>query len=241
MKEKHILKNQPRIIIAMTEQTTEKDQFFTMERRCFHPTVNGLTTKQILFEYATFGLTQFLSGLLNLSVPDGQMEVKLREARVNPDLYVYKNISCGVAKAAVALKKKNDPIVSALAEAFWNLFEDCSNHHFDIPDPETKFNIAAHDAALISFRMVFCRETRALDGASGQSKIAMAVFFAYARSMFECRQFQGPPRLNVEDAIKDSLGRGHLWGEYLGMWNLTDYTATAEDLAKEEKKEREGK
>jgi len=203
-------------------ETLSERRFFDPKARCFHPVLDFMTPEHAKKQYDEFGAENLMLEINRLSVPSTYAEVEEARAATHGlvDFYVFRNLWVAVSKIPVAqIASKDDEMMFSLRVAFWTLYVDSTEHPFDRPDPGKTFDRAAHDAALNSFRDTFVIKVAGLLSRFGKTSVLVA-FVCYARSMFECREFQAPPRNSLQAATDDVLGRGHLWKEYMTLWGM---------------------
>jgi hypothetical protein len=183
-----------------------------------------LTAEQLKLELGLFGLEKLLCALVGHCVPtDAQAEV-LFQRRINYERYVYDNTRRCVALLDKALGQEE--LIAVLGDAVWALSRDAQAHHFAVPQPGEEFDVVQHDMALESFRALLVQYVQALQQSKSstlaQDKRAPLwhLLMCFARSMFEMRQFQAPPRRTAEEALRDAQGETELWPEYLRLWGL---------------------
>jgi len=194
----------------------------------------------IINEYNKFGLIPLLNGIVGKSVPSEKEEVILLTNNINIDYYIMTNLSSFIISLVIILNGK-DLMVTKLGDAFWEIYNDSAINYFEPPSPEntnnqtisttsttstTQFDFNKHDKSLESFKSILIKHLNIItenDQNITKTKSETLVLICYARSIFECRSFQAPPRLTMEQAIRDSQSREHFWEEYMKIWNITKY------------------
>jgi hypothetical protein len=207
-----------------------KEQFFSINRVTkYNKILNDIDANIIEINYGIHSVYGLLNIILGLCVPEEQIEEKLHKSKINIDEYIYDNLSCMIGKIVKVLENRNIPIILQLKDAFWDIYIDLNENKFNPPDPNKEFDFKKHDIALESFKNIIIKHSiilynnREIKCVNENEKVGLTLFICFARSIFELRQFQGPYRLKKEDAIKDSLGRDHLWQEYIDKWDILKY------------------
>lgn len=199
-----------------------KEQFFSENRVTkYNKILNLIDKNKIECEYTTYGIHHFLNGIFSISIPTEKQEDVLYNNMINIDEYVFDNLSCIIGKIVKSLEKYDIECLNLLKDAIWDLYIDLNTNKFDPPNPKENFDFNKHDKSLQLFKDILIKHTTILKGkTTDEYKIVYHIFLAYAHSIFEVRQFQGPYRIDSKDAIKDSLGRDHLWNEYIISWGI---------------------
>jgi len=188
--------------------------------------LRNVNTKQLHEESQRFGLVQLLNGLLGLSVPNEIKQMTMSEQELHQTIRDNLKYCCAVLRKALP----TEPLARSLATAVYTFTMDTEKHQFALPSsPEQPFDTAAHDRALENFKLSLLAQLRRLQDNKStaipptQRSIVYSYFLAYARSLFELRQFQAPPRSNPADALMDAFSRDHYWEEYLQLWGVMKY------------------
>jgi hypothetical protein len=160
-----------------------------------------------------YGLGQLMTRVFSAAIPnDEEEEVE------DGDWQVRENLQCGIAK--LNQLKPVPSIVARLGEAFWHLRREEELHPFDPPREGESFSVVLHDVALSTFRETLVEWHERLQLEAEERELATYIFLAYARSLFETRAFQAPPRTDPRKAVEDAMGLSDLWAEYLHAWGL---------------------
>lgn len=193
------------------------------------PSLSAIDAELLVQQCDQSGPARVVLGLVSRSVPKTEVDERVfaffsRDRRV--DTCIHDNILGSITRLYCATPK--DTRVTAMTEAFQQLYNCALEYSFDPPTPNKPFDAKAHDEALIKFRKCFTAGLERLHDlhnavlVDGTNPFTLA-FLVYARAQFEARGFQAPPRLSAEEAVRDAMGETDLWAEYLQAWGLAKY------------------
>jgi hypothetical protein len=167
----------------------------------------------------TSDLERTLNAVFAFAVP-AEEEMRILESRqMDITRVIHRRLLCLVPLLVSSLAPRKDQRLIALGEACWALYDEGRVNAFEPPTPDQEFDVGNHDRALESFRRLLLHHLT-VSYVLEAPLVFRGLVICFARTLFEMRCFQAPPRFSREEAERDTRGETELWGEYLEKWGI---------------------